>query len=343
LPSAAGALARLAFTRAHAKGLKLDPLLKGAGLTRQQLANSKIWIPVRDQIKFVNLVAGALDDECLGFHLAPDLDLRKVGLLYYAMASSGVMAEALQRASRYTTIVNEGIALTCNSGAEFTVTCNYVGVSRHLDRHQIEFWLAGLVRTMRQLSGLRLMPAQVRVAHRRNPCPAEFAEYFGSNIVFGTRADEIVFEKRVGKLPVISADPYLNRMLLDYCEQALAHRRRARGSFRSNVENAIVPLLPHGKARADTVARELGLSPRTLARRLEAEGLTFSLLLRKLREDLGRRYLEDDHLSISQVAWLLGYREIGAFSHAFKRMTGKTPREARVENLTRRSAPSRHL
>ena len=100
----------------------------------------------------------------------------------------------------------------------------------------------------------------VRVAHRRNPCPAEFAEYFGGNIAFGARADEIVFEKRVADLPVISADPYLNRLLLDYCEQALAHRRRTRGSFRSNVENAIAPLLPHGKARADIVARELGLS-----------------------------------------------------------------------------------
>jgi len=88
-------------------------------------------------------------------------------------------------------------------------------------------------------------------------------------------------------------------------------------------------------ARAETVARELGLGSRTLARRLEAEGLTFSSLLEKLRRDLARRYLADDHLSISQIAWLLGYREIAAFSHAFKRMTGKTPREAR-SNITRR-------
>jgi AraC-like DNA-binding protein len=336
VPSAGGALARLAFARAQAEGLELDPLLKSAGLSRQQLSNRKTWIPVRDQIKFVNLVADALNDDCLGFHLAQDFDLREVGLFYYVMASSNAVAEALQRASRYTAIVNEGIVLTCKSGTELSVTSNYVGVSRHLDRHQMEFWLAGLVRAVRQLSGLRLTPVRVRVTHRRNPCPAQFAQYFGSNVAFGARADEVVFEKRVAELPVIGADPYLNRMLLDYCEQALSHRRRARGSFRANVENAIAPLLPHGKARADIVARELGLSPRTLARRLEAEGLNFSSLLLKLREDLGRHYLADDHLSISQIAWLLGYREIGAFSHAFKRMTGKTPREARVDKLTRR-------
>ena len=260
------------------------------------------------------------------------------------MASSGLLLEALQRASRYTAIVNEGIAVTCKSGTEVTVTCNYAGINRRLDRHQMEFWLVGLVRVVRQLTGLRLMPTRVRIAHRRNPCPARFAEYFGGDITFGTNVDEIVFEKRVAELPVVSADPHLNRLLLEYCEQALSYRKRARGSFRSNVENAIAPLLPHGKARADIVARELGLSSRTLARRLEAEGLTFSSLLQKLRKDLSRRYLADDHVSISQIAWLLGFfREIGSFSHAFKRMTGKTPREARVENLTRRSAPSLRL
>ena len=50
-----------------------------------------------------------------------------------------------------------------------------------------------------------------------------------------------------------------------------------------------------------------------------------------LRSDLSRRYLADDNLSISQIAWLLGYREVGAFSHAFKRHTGKTPRQARTQ------------
>jgi AraC-like DNA-binding protein len=343
VPSAGGALARLVFARAQAERLELDPLLKSAGLSRRQLSNRKTWIPVRDQIKFVNLVADALEDDCLGFHLAQDFDLREVGLFYYTMASSGSLLEALQRAARYTAIVNEGIALSCKNGAQLSVTCSYVGVSRHVDRHQIEFWLTSIVRAVRQLSGLRLMPVRVRIAHRRNSCPAAFAEYFGGNISFGTSADEIVFEGRVAELPIVSADPHLNGFLLEYCEQALAHRRKGRGSFRANVENAIAPLLPHGKARADIVARELGLSSRTLARRLEDEGLTFSSLLQKLREDLGRRYLADDHLSVSQVAWLLGYREIGAFSHAFKRMTGKTPREARVENLTRRSVPSPRL
>jgi AraC-like DNA-binding protein len=69
--------------------------------------------------------------------------------------------------------------------------------------------------------------------------------------------------------------PYLNETLLQYCEQALAQRRSNVSSLRIRVENAVTPLLPHGKARLDTVARELGMSSRTLARRLTAEGLSF--------------------------------------------------------------------
>jgi AraC-like DNA-binding protein len=109
----------------------------------------------------------------------------------------------------------------------------------------------------------------------------------------------------------------------------LAHRKKKSGSFQANVENLIVPLLPHGKARAAEIAKRLGLSQRTFARRLSQDGLTFSDLLADLRQDLSRSYLADDDLSVSQIAWMLGYQEIGAFSHAFKRWTGRTPRQQR--------------
>jgi AraC-like DNA-binding protein len=72
------------------------------------------------------------------------------------------------------------------------------------------------------------------------------------------------------------------------------------------------------------------MSPRTLARQLAAEGLSFSTVLDRLRADLARRYLLDNGLSISKIAWMLGYGEVSAFNHAYKRWTGRTPREARA-------------
>jgi AraC-like DNA-binding protein len=240
------------------------------------------------------------------------------------------MIDAFQRAARYSSIVNEGIVQKCIEGGRVGLSLHYVGVSRHLDRHQIEFWMTALVRACRQLTGLRLLPSCVRFAHRRERSCAEFSEFFGDDVKFGAAVDEILFAARVRSLPVVGSDPYLNKLLIAYCDEALAGRQRTRGSFRSSVENAVAPLLPHGKARAVEVARRLGASQRTFARRLSSEGLTFSALLESLRSDLAHRHLADGDLSISQIAWLLGYREVGAFSHAFKRWTGKTPREARA-------------
>ena len=68
------------------------------------------------------------------------------------------------------------------------------------------------------------------------------------------------------------------------------------------------------------------MSRRTLARRLAAEGLTFRKVLDDLRFDLTKRYLREEDLPISEIAWLLGYRETSALSHAFKRWTGRTPK-----------------
>src|SRR5262249_3872278 len=99
-----------------------------------------------------------------------------------------------------------------------------------------------------------------------------------------------------------------------------------RSSFGTSVENAIAVLLPHGRAQMSEVARKLGVSQRTLRRRLASEGLTFTGVLYALRSDLAKRHLADRSLSISKIAWLLGYSDASVFSTAYKRQTGTTPR-----------------
>jgi AraC-like DNA-binding protein len=122
-------------------------------------------------------------------------------------------------------------------------------------------------------------------------------------------------------------------MLLRYCEQALAYRRSKEGPLQITVENAITPLLPHGKARLEVVAQTLGLSSRTLARRLAAEGLTFGQILDQLRFDLATHYLGDANLPISEIAWLVGYQGVSAFSHGYRRRTGMSPKRMRDKLL----------
>lgn len=328
-PTSTGGIARLAYAKLLSAGLPAEPLLRKAGLTLEVIRNPTIRIRVRDQIDFLNLASRVLKDEFLGFHLALHVEFRELGLLYYVLASSANLKDALERAARYSRLVNEGIVQELISRNHHGMSVRYVGVSRHLDRHQIEFWMVALVRICRKLTGLRIVPSRVRFVHVRENDFTGFGAIFGDNVEFGASADEIIFASNLEQIPVIGADPYLNRLLVKYCEEALVDRHIKVSSFRSGVENAIVPLLPHGKATVDEVARQLGVSRRTLARRLSLEGLSFSKLLEDLKLHLAKRYLDDGDLSVSQIAWLLGYREIGAFSRAFKRWTGMTPRDTR--------------
>ena len=339
-PHAGGVIARLAYAQAKAAGIALDPLLKKSGLSRRQMDDPDELIRVQDQIGFLNLVSDAMGDDLLGFHLAQTADLRTFGVLYYIPASSAVLIDALQREARYSSIVNEGIALDCIDGKHVGLSFRYTGVSRHLDRHQIEFWMTALVRVCRQLTGLRLLPSRVQFTHHRPRSNSELTQFFGADVAFGTAVDDLAFPSRVRRLPIVSADPYLNKLLVAYCENAVSRRRKDRSLFRSRVENAVALLLPHGKARTSEVARQLGCSGRTLVRRLALEGVTFTEVVERLRIDLVQSYLADRSLAVSQIAWLLGYREHGSFSHAFKRWTGKTPRQARLGKAIILPAPN---
>ncbi|HSV21966.1 MAG TPA: AraC family transcriptional regulator [Xanthobacteraceae bacterium] len=333
LPTTIGKLTRLACARAQAAGIEPGPLLKKAGLTTQQIEDPGARLSVQRQINFLKLAASALQDEFLGFHLAQPPDLRELGLLYYVPASSEILGEALRRVTRYSSMANESLSLRYQEDKDLRITFNYVGVARHLDRHQVEFCLTVLIRLCRKLTGCRVEPSRVRFIHR---CPgnfSEFAAFIGCDMEFGAAVDEVVFAAPVAQMPVISADPYLNELLIANCEETLSRRPTKQGPFRSIVENTIAPLLPHGNVQASEIARQLGLSQRTLARRLTSESLMFSDVLNSLRRDLATQYLADHALSISQIAWLLGYQEVSAFTNAFKRWTGKTPREARSRPL----------
>jgi AraC-like DNA-binding protein len=322
-----GLSARLAGTLARARGVAVRPLLRKAGLTPQEMADLRTRLPVSKQIRFLNLVAGALDDDMLGLHLALDLEPRRVGLLYYVLASSPTLFNVIERGARYTSIVNDGVIQEMVSGRRIGFTMRYSGIRRRDDRHQMEFWLASLLRMCRQLTGKQLKPARVRLTHQASRRHQQFDRYIGCKVEYGATLDEILFTREDGELPLLNADPFLNRLLVEVCEETLSRQRRPAGAFTARVENAIVPLLPHGTARATRIAADFGLSERTFARRLADEGTTFTHLLDRLRLELARRYLVNDGLAISKVAWLLGYREVGAFSHAFRRWTGKSPSE----------------
>jgi AraC-like DNA-binding protein len=112
---------------------------------------------------------------------------------------------------------------------------------------------------------------------------------------------------------------------------ANAPRRAPVGAtpFRSEVERHLEPLLSDGPIGIDAVARALGLSRQTLYRRLRAEGATFGEVLEGLRRRLALKLIRDEGVAVKEAAWRLGFSDPAAFSRAFKRWTGRSPREMR--------------
>ena len=171
IPRATGGIARMACARLGEMGKDPAPLLAKAGMTAEEARNPAIRLEVRTQIRLLELAAGELQDDLLGFHLARSFDLREIGLLYYVTASSERLEDALRDVERYSRIMNEGVRLRFSlQDRTATIALDYVNVDRRTDRQQIEFWLVALVRMCRQSTDTRLAPSQLKMNISETRC-----------------------------------------------------------------------------------------------------------------------------------------------------------------------------
>ena len=251
-----------------------EPLLARAGLSVIALDHGG-RIDVRSQIEFLDLASRALGDDLLGLTLAAQFDLRELGMLYYVAASSHRVGDALRRVERYIRVANEAVIIRLHEGAIFRIELSYAGVPRHVDRHQIEFFALAIVRLCRHLAGRRVSPLNANFVHHRSGDLRRVRDLLGCDVSFGSDVDDLSVDAAVLDRMVTSHDPFLNRLMIEECERALEARPDNLSPLRTAVENSIAPLLPHAEASAKKVASSLGLSERTFARRLAAEGLSF--------------------------------------------------------------------
>lgn len=326
-PTGMGAPARLALAHLERRNIDPDPLLNRCGLKRTSL-DERRRINLASQIAFLNEVGGAIGNEWFGLELADQVDLREMGMIYYVASSSHTFEDALRRLIRYVRLGNEALVLQLDHGATTRITLSYAGVVRHKDRHQTEFLVMALLRLCRQLLGQHIVPVSASFVHHRTGNLGVIRQRFGCAVEFDAYADQLSFDGALLKRPVTGNDPHLNEIMVKLCEDTLAVRASNLSPFRTLVENTIAPLLPHAEASAAIVAKRLGLSERTFARRLAAERASFGEILDGLRRELALSYLEEG-LQASQIAWLLGFHQLSSFSHACRRWTGKCPSEHR--------------
>ena len=345
LPTATGFAAKQAIAALWKHNVATAPLLHRAGLPERDFAraagnrNPAIHrVSAVAQGKFLDYAAAAIDDSAFGLHLAEQTDPRDAGILFYVASGAQNLGEALTLFARYFRIVNEAVRLKLTRTPEGAVVeVDFVGLPRHSVRQNAEFGIAVILKALREVAGRNIRPTRAEFAHARNSDLREFDHFYGCPVAFGRTANEGVlsdlleFSNDVLAIPLITADAKLLEAIQPLCDMAAKERGTATGTLRSAVENEVAKLLPHGKAKAQAVAKALALSVRTLSRRLADEGTTFPAIIDQLRRSLAFQYLKEPGMSLSQIAWLLGYEGSTSFNHAFRRWTGRSPSVTRSE------------
>jgi len=214
--------------------------------------------------------------------------------LFYAMSAAENVSEALTLLMHYCRIVNESVRLKLAQQPDgMLVDASFSGIARHRIRQNAEFQFAVVVQAIREITGLNVCPTRVACAHGRTTDVKEFERFFGCPVEFAASSDQIGFSNETLALPLITEDPHLLETLRPFCEEAARARNTTHGTMRAAVENEIQRLLPHGRARAEIVAKALAVGSRTLTRRLAEEGTNFAEVVDGLRRSLAAQYLHE--------------------------------------------------
>jgi AraC-like DNA-binding protein len=268
--------------------------------------------------------AEAIDNPNFGLEAAETVRLTDLHALGYAFLASGTLYSALGRVARYHAVVNDAARfelVEAGEGVELTVAADIPGL---LHTAPIEDARWAVVTCLCRMSyGDRLNPVEVSFRHAE---PVETGAHFGffrCPVRFGAARSAIVFARTDLERPLSSANRELARANDRILAELLVRLRDDR--LVSRVKEAIIEELPSGSPSDEVIARAVHLSPRTLQRRLAAEGTSYSQILDAVRRELAEGYVADPARTLGEISYLLGFSEPSAFSRAFKRWTGAPP------------------
>lgn len=280
--------------------------------------------------RLLEAASGELDDPFLALRLPAELKPRTYGLTELAVRASPTVREALLRLVRYAPLENDKLVLALEErGAQVAFTCRVAGHPRGLTRHAHEYVLASALTQARTLTGLPVRPRAVWFLHARPKRVDALHRFFGTEeIDFGRADNGLLFDAEWMEARLTTRDP----RLLATAEQLANSALRAQGpteDFTAAVAARIEEALESGVG-AEEVAARLHMSKRTLQRRLDEVGVSFQELVDRVRAEKARALLRDEHLSLAEVAFRLGFSEVSSFSRSFRRWTGVSPGRYRL-------------
>jgi AraC-like DNA-binding protein len=292
----------------------------------------------------MELLAASLErtgDPRIGLLAGEALEPGDLDVLEYAARSCPTQRDAIQCANRYMVLMHGGQNGVLREDGDLAVweLQNTDDVARPAASN--DFALTAAVTFARRYTGVRSPLHSVHFQHALATDATAYERIFdGAPVYLGMPHNALIFPREQLDLPMLQANPGFKTAFEEHAASLLAKLKQSSG-VSGRVRDLLSEHLHTGDVSMQDVARKLAMSVPTLRRRLASEGTTHSELLDSLRRELAAMYLGDPTLSISDVAFLLGFARVPAFYRAFGRwFEGQTPTEFRATR--RRSQPPHH-
>lgn len=314
---------------AAARGVNAQVLFRAAKVEANGLDDPDRRIPFAQVAALYEHGAKLTGDDAFGLHVGESVDLTAFDVLGYSVLNSSTLGEALDRIVRYNFIWTNGSYFSIDQTSALTrILYIYLDESIVQRRHDAEMTFAALASLSRLITNTDLLPARVTFQHDRPPRITEHQRIFQCPVEFSADSNQFFIESAALSRPIFKADPGLCAVL-DRHAEALMARYPRNDTLVERVRTIIKDDLRGGQASLERIADNLGMSGRTLQRKLREHGTSHQELLDQMRRDLALRYLREPEMAICEVAYLLGFSESSALHRAFKRWTGQTPKEFR--------------
>jgi AraC-like DNA-binding protein len=323
MPTVVAAWTKLIVDYASQRGVDAATLLPSGGV---DLGSPDARVPARTDDAVWLAASRQLGDIDLGVHLAETaMSAASLGVVGYLVRSSPTVAHALAQVQRYHRLINDrGHAEVRWSAREATVIDEPDPSLPPWPREVAELIMANYIHLARTWTGVEIVPREVRFQHSRPTDTRELERFFCCPLRFDQAHNATVLSRDVLALPLVTAEPLLG----DYLEHwANARLDQLEGTtFIDEVRSAIADALRACALHIESVARRLGTTPRSLQRKLRADGMTFRALVDGIRHQRALELVRKG-IPAHQIADQLGFSEARAFRRAFRRWTGLSPGE----------------
>jgi AraC-like DNA-binding protein len=329
-PSVVAVAVRALIDFAGTRGANRQTLFDRSGIDATDLADPHARVAFDNYVLLMRAAKELCNDPAFALHFGEMVDLNEVSIAS-AIGGIATIDEARTHVNRYSPLVAD---VETVGGGDRWVIRRGAGQLWAIDQRRnpndfpelTESSFARVICSARRGIG-DAMFKEIHVTHAEPSYRSEYERIFRIPVVFSSDENAVRLDESV--FPSIKPAPssrYVQDLLRHQADTMLAELDRAR-STRNRVESLLMPLLPQGDVSIDAVGSQMGLSRQTLFRRLRDEGVTFAQVLDELRHRLAMHYLTANNASVSQTAHLVGYSDASAFSRAFKRWTGRNPRD----------------